>query len=103
MRLYNINDNLIRTIDCQYNKANSAAYYDNNIGEWFRTTIGVRRGCLLSPTLFNIFSERIMADAIEDHEETVSIADRTTTNLRFADDTWPRWTGARAGQLNKSP
>ena len=34
MRLYNINDNLIRTIECLYNKATSAVYQDNNIGEW---------------------------------------------------------------------
>ena len=81
-----INDNLIRTIECLYNKATSAVYHDNNIGEWFRTTIGVRQGCLLSPTLFNIFLERIMADALEDHEGTASIGGRTITNLRFADD-----------------
>ena len=86
MRLYNINDNLIRTIECLYNKATSAVYHDNNIGEWFQTTIGVRQGCLLSPTLFNIFLERIMADALEDHEGTVSIGGRTITNLRFTDD-----------------
>ena len=42
--------------------------------------------CLLSPTLFNIFLERIMTDALEDHECTVSIEGRTITNLRFADD-----------------
>ena len=38
------------------------------------------------PTHFNIFLERIMADALEDHEGTVSIGGRTITNLRFADD-----------------
>ena len=27
-----------------------------------------------------------MTDALEDHEGTVNIGDRTTTNLRFADD-----------------
>ena len=57
-----------------------------NIGDWFRTTVGVRQGCLLSPTLFNIFLERIMTDASEDHEGTVSIGGRTITNLSFADD-----------------
>ena len=33
-----------------------------------------------------IFLERIMTDALEDHEGTVSIEARTITNFRFADD-----------------
>ena len=60
--------------------------FNGSIGDWFRTTVGVRKGCLLSPTLFNIFLERIMTDASEDHEGTVSIGGRTITNLHFADD-----------------
>ena len=86
MRLYNINDNLIKNIKCLYNKATSAVYHDNNIGEWFRTTIGVRQGCLLPLTLFNVFLERIMAEAFEDHEGTVSTGGRTIPNLCFAED-----------------
>ena len=38
------------------------------------------------PTLFNIYLERKMADALKDHEGTISIGGRTITNLRFADD-----------------
>ena len=86
MRLYNINGSLIRAIECFYNKATSAVYHDNNIGEWLRTTIGVRQGCLPTLTLLNIFLERIMAGALEDHEGTVSMGGRAITNLRFADD-----------------
>ena len=37
-------------------------------------------------TLFNIFLERIMTDALEKHQGAVSIGGRTITNLRFADD-----------------
>ena len=41
---------------------------------------------LLSPTLFNIFLERIMEDALEGHLGTVSIGGITVVNLRFADE-----------------
>ena len=86
VKKYNISTNLIRVIKNLYDKATSAVFFNSSIGHWFRTTVGVRQGCLLSPTLFNIFLERIMTDALGDHEGTVSIGGRTTTNLRFADD-----------------
>ena len=69
-----------------YDKATSAVQMNDSIGEWFRTTVGVKQGCLLSPTLFNIFLERIMSDALEEHDGKVSIGGRNITNLRFADD-----------------
>ena len=86
MKKYNINTNLIQVIKSLYNKATSAVLFNSSIGDWFRTTVGVRQGCLLSPTLFSIYLERITTDALEDHEGTVSIGGRTITNLRFADD-----------------
>ena len=86
MKKYNTSTNLIQVIKNLYNKATSAVLFNSSIGDWFRTTAGVRQGCLLSPTLFNIFLERITTDALEDHEGTVSTGGRTITNLRFADD-----------------
>ena len=76
MKQYNISTNLIRVIKNLYDKATCAVLFNSGIGQ----------GCLLSPTLFNIFLERIMTDALEDHEGTVSIGGRAITNLRFADD-----------------
>ena len=86
IKKYNISTNLIRVIKNLYGKATSALLFNSSIGNWFRTIFGVRQGCLLSPTLFNIFLEWIMTDALEDHEGTVSIGGRTIANLRFADD-----------------
>ena len=45
-----------------------------------------KQGFLLSLTLFNIFLERTMSDALEEHDRKVSIGGRNITNLRFADD-----------------
>ena len=86
MKKYNISTNLIQVIKNLYSKATSAVLFNGSIGDWFRTTIGVRQGCVLSTTLFNIFLERIMTDALEDHEGTVCIGGRPITNFRFADD-----------------
>ena len=86
MRKFNIGSKLVRTIEHLYDNATSAVILNNSIGYWFRTTVGVRQGCILSPTLFNIFLERIMTDALENHQGTVSIGGRTITNLCFADD-----------------
>ena len=82
---YNISANLVCTTEQLYDKATSAVQMNGNIGKWFRTTVGVRQGCLLSPLLFNIFLERIMSDALEEHDGKVSISGRNITNLRFAD------------------
>ena len=86
MRKYNISANLVRIIEQLYDKATSAVQMNGSIGEWFRTTVGVRQGCLLSPILFNIFLERIMSDALEERVGKVCIGGRNITNLRFADD-----------------
>ena len=60
---------------------------NGSIGEWFKTTVGIMQRCLLSPTLLSNFLERIMSDALEEHDGKVSTGGRNITNLQFADDT----------------
>ena len=76
----------VRVIKHLRHEAISAVLFNGNIGDWFRTTVGVRQGCLFLPTLFSVFLERIMTDALENHKSTVTIGGRTITNLCFADD-----------------
>ena len=79
MKEYNISAIVIRIIKHLYEKATSAVLYSGSIGDWFRTTVGVRQGCQLSPTFFNIFLERILADALKDHDGTVGTEGKTIT------------------------
>ena len=47
MKKYNISTNLIKVTKNLYNKATSAVLFNSGIGDWFRTTVGLRQECLL--------------------------------------------------------
>ena len=53
---------------------------------FFKKTVGVHRGCLLSPILFNLFLEKIMQESLHDHHKSISIGGRPICNLQFAND-----------------
>ena len=49
---------------------------------------GVWQGCILSPCLFNLYSEYIMQNAgLDESQAEIKIAGRNINNLRYADDT----------------
>ena len=60
----------------------------HGITDWFEIGKGVRQGCILSPCLFNLYTENIMRNAgLEEAQAGIKIASRNISNLRYADDT----------------
>ena len=56
--------------------------------DWFQIGKGERQGCILSPCLFNFYSEYIMRSAgLDEAQAGFKIARRNISNLRYADDT----------------
>ena len=56
--------------------------------DWFPIGKGVHQGGILSPCLFNFYSEYIMRNArLEEAQARIKIAGRNSNNLRYADDT----------------
>ena len=45
-----------------YATSGGSVLVNNQIGDTFSTTVGVRQCCLLSPVLFNIFWRRYLKD-----------------------------------------
>ena len=52
--------------------------------DWFHIVKGVHQGCILSPCLFNFYTEYIMRNAGLNEEQTEI---KIVNNLRYADDT----------------
>ena len=58
------------------------------IWDWFKIRKGVHQGCILSPCLFNLYTENIMQNAgLSEAQVGIKIAGRNINNLRHADDT----------------
>ena len=56
--------------------------------DWFQIRKGVHQGCILSPCLFNLYTEYIMRNVgLDEAQAGIKIAGRNISNLRYADDT----------------
>ena len=56
--------------------------------DWFNIEKGVQQSCLLSPCLFNLYTEHIMRNArLDELQARIKISGRNINNLRYVDDT----------------
>ena len=56
--------------------------------DWFQIGKGGHQGCILSPCLFNFYTEYIMRRAgLEETQAGIKIAGRNINHLRYGDDT----------------
>ena len=74
MGKYNICEDMTTLIRNLYEKARSKVLVEDDYSEW------------LSPSLFNLYLERIVTDALNEFDVGVNCAGRRITELRFDDD-----------------
>ena len=56
--------------------------------DWFQIGKGVCQGCILSPSLFNLYAEYIISNVgLDEAQAGIKTAGRNINNLRYADDT----------------
>ena len=57
--------------------------------DWFQIGKGVCQGCILSPCLFNLYTEYIMRNSgLEEAQARIKIAGRNINNLRCWEPAW---------------
>ena len=86
MRHYGYPEKIVRILENIYRETFSAVRVGGDLTEWFQTVVGVLQGDVLSPLLFLIFLEIIIAVSVEDIDVGAWINGTRLTDLRFADD-----------------
>ena len=85
MRSIAINKKIVSIVGKMYGKT-TCAVVDGLFTEWFSVSVGVRQGCLLSPTLFNLFLNFVI-DEIKCLQDRVTLDEDSNFDARYADDT----------------
>ena len=68
-----------------YWRQHAAVRWDGEVGREVVVERGVRQGCVISPLLFNLYSEFMIKEALE-KEEGIKFKGVNITDLRYADD-----------------
>ena len=79
-------EHIILLLKAMYDEQKAAVRPTYGLTDWLEIDQGVRQGCVLSPHLFNLYSENVMRNALEGYIGDITIGGRTVINLRYADD-----------------
>ena len=83
-----IPDHLICLLRNLYAGQEATVRTEHGTTDWFQKGKGVHQGCILSPCLFNLYTEYIMRNAgLEEAQVGIKISGRNINNHRYADDT----------------
>ena len=77
----------VRTMKSLYSSQTAAVKVEGELSDWFDVSKGVRQGCLVSPLMYNLYSEEVLRKSADDMSWIgIRISGRQINNLRYADD-----------------
>lgn len=82
-----IDDKDVRIIKNLYWKQTANVKIGNSLTNEVSIQRGVRQGCILSPTLFNLYSDQLFKIALEGQPHGIKINGELLNVIRYADDT----------------
>jgi hypothetical protein len=87
LRTTGVDEQDLRIISELYWHQTATIEIEHTTSEDIQIRRGVRQGCVLSPLLFNLYSESIFREALDEVQGGIKINGISIDNIRYADDT----------------
>ena len=81
-----IPNKLVEIIIHLYDKTECFIIAGGELTDWFPVNIGIRKGCIILPSLFNIFLEYVMK-GVKSLNRDFQLNENMSVDIRYADDT----------------
>ena len=86
LQMKGISGNFLHLIQDMYENTECAVKLNSSRTNYFKCSKGVRQGCPLSPTLFNLYLNDLIDDLNESNTSPLTLGDEPVTCLMYADD-----------------
>ena len=81
-----IPNKFVEIIKNLYDKTECSIIAGGELSDWFPVNICVRQGCIMSPSLFNIFLEYVKK-GVKSLNRDFQLNENMSVDIRYADDT----------------
>ena len=85
-KYYGIPTQVVELLKSWYEGISSCVRLEEGDGDWFPIRTGLRQGCVMSPSLFNLYMDAMMRKATENTAGGVMVGSERVVDLDFADD-----------------
>ena len=87
LKVMGLPDHLICLVRNLYAAHEATVRNEHGTKDWFQIGKGVHQGCILAPSLFNLYAEYIMRNAgLDEAQAGIKISWGNINNLQYADD-----------------
>ena len=83
---YGVPTQIVDLLKSWYVGISSCVRMEEGDGDWFLIRTGLRQGCVMSPSLFNVYMDAMMRKVTEGEAGGVMVGEERVVDLDFADD-----------------
>ena len=62
LRVFGVGGKLLKAVQSFHTDSRACVQMGNDVSEWFPVNVGLRQGCVMSPWLFNVYTDGVVRE-----------------------------------------